>query len=302
VAVSDGNGTTLQSYVATTGGVLVSIAAAGSRTWSYPSLHQSVSALADNNGAKIGTSFWYDPNGTPLSAGSPPDNAANNFDFGWLGGLQRPVEHASTIQSQVELGDRDYDPSLGRFMQIDPIEGGVDNDYNYPTDPVNSEDPTGRMVYGSCLGADVVAVFGVDDGACFVSDGTRTGLAWWSGFGVGANAGAGVGVFYSPVASINDLRGVSYCASFSIAVYYGVGPGGSYCTWRGGWSLILGAALGSGGSWSRVTTHIWHFRGFWAGWLNSIARTLFHRGCSALKANFGNYPSYRTVAGKLGCR
>ena len=40
-----------------------------------------------------------------------------------------------------------YLPSLGRFAQVDPVEGGVDNNYVYPTDPVNSYDLTGEFVW-----------------------------------------------------------------------------------------------------------------------------------------------------------
>jgi hypothetical protein len=47
------------------------------------------------------------------------------------------------------MGARIYIPLLGRFLQVDPIEGGVDNNYVYPPDPVNDFDLTGEASWGS---------------------------------------------------------------------------------------------------------------------------------------------------------
>lgn len=41
------------------------------------------------------------------------------------------------------MGERGYDSSLGRFLGVDSVEGGVDNDYGYVTDPLGSTDLSG---------------------------------------------------------------------------------------------------------------------------------------------------------------
>jgi len=38
------------------------------------------------------------------------------------------------------MGARQYHPGIGRFVEVDPIEGGGANDDGYPTDPINGSD------------------------------------------------------------------------------------------------------------------------------------------------------------------
>jgi hypothetical protein len=47
------------------------------------------------------------------------------------------------------MGARVYLPSLGRFTQPDPIEGGTLNNYVYVIDPINFHDYSG--MYAGCI-------------------------------------------------------------------------------------------------------------------------------------------------------
>ncbi|WP_343243089.1 DNRLRE domain-containing protein [Streptomyces sp. SID12501] len=66
--------------------------------------------------------------------------------YGWLGGKQRSSE---TVTSAILMGVRLYDPTIGRFLQIDPVPGGSANAYDYcGGDPVNQFDLDGQSFWG----------------------------------------------------------------------------------------------------------------------------------------------------------
>lgn len=143
IAVLDGSGGLVQRSLALPGGVVYSDdGSGGSRSWAYSNIHGDIAASADGTGTKVGPTRTYDPYGNPET--SLVDSAPGAFDWGWLGQHQRPLEHESGLVPTIEMGARQYDPALGRFLEVDPIEGGSANDYDYAkADPVNENDLNG---------------------------------------------------------------------------------------------------------------------------------------------------------------
>jgi RHS repeat-associated protein len=149
------------------GGVTYTARGAAS-VWSYPNLHGDVVAIANQTGIKQGTTILYDPYGN-LLGGALPDNQTGSLDNGWLGQHQRPTEHATGLVATIEMGARPYNPTLGRFLTTDPIEGGTPNPYVYVDDPINQFDLSG--------------MFGWSDIVNGVKSVVKAGATWGTGWG-----------------------------------------------------------------------------------------------------------------------
>jgi RHS repeat-associated protein len=77
--------------------------------------------------------------------------------MGWAADPARKQDSRYTI-SFVQMGARVYIPSLGRFLQVDPVDGGTLNGYVYVADPINASDYNGRWGIGNLFSAIVNVV------------------------------------------------------------------------------------------------------------------------------------------------
>lgn len=179
--------------------------------WQVANLHGDlVATLPDAAGVAAVATAATDEFGNLLDTASGRNNTpASRYDY--LGAKQRST---NTRAGLTLMGVRLYDPVTGRFLSVDPVEGGSANAYSYPTDPVGSFDLDGKVWWRKALKYGAIGAGIIGAVAC--------GASIVCGVAVGAAAGAGA--YAAMRAGTSKFRWKGLAGS---ALVGGIG-GGSY--------------------------------------------------------------------------
>ncbi len=166
----DSNCTTADRYVSLPGNVSLTLSPTSPDTdkqtvYSLHNYHGDTALTLTGEGkttATTNTLLAYGPFGEQLlpgASGTTTATALNASDdtMGWAASPTRKQDDRYTT-TFIQMGARVYIPSLGRFLQTDPVDGGTLNAYVYVADPINASDYTGQSWFGDVFKAVVQVV------------------------------------------------------------------------------------------------------------------------------------------------
>jgi RHS repeat-associated protein len=137
----DASANLLERYMQLAGGVLLTIRSGSTRVYSLSNIHGDTLATTNQNGSSP-SYFTYEPYGKLVGSTAPNNVNAGTATFGPVGKFEKLTDYKVKGQP-TQMGARAYMAVLGRFMSVDPIDGGNANNYTFPANPITGFDLSG---------------------------------------------------------------------------------------------------------------------------------------------------------------